>query len=75
VPYVCAVKSQSPERLRCVVIEMIQTIWRQKVGVSITLFRRSYQTTQSCKSCKAAVVNDLGKGGPPSGMDLRDECK
>jgi hypothetical protein len=33
------------------------------VEVSITLFRRSYQTAQSCKSCKAAVVNVLGKGG------------
>lgn len=31
--------------------------------VSVTLFRRSYQTAQCCKSCKAAVVNELGKGG------------
>ena len=42
---------------------MIQTDLVKLAEVSITLFRRSYQTAQSCKSCKVAVVNDLGKGG------------
>ena len=55
-------------------IQSLESATRDEV--SVTPYRRSYQTALRCKSCKAAVVNGQRKGSQnESGKSSRDECK
>ena len=71
--FVCAVKLKENSLTSC---NKDDTILKsaKRDEVSVTPYRRSYQTTLLCKSRKAAVVNGQRKGSQnESGKSSRDE--
>jgi len=72
---VCAVKLKNSSLTSCNKDDTIPKSAKRD-EVSVTLYRRSYQTALRCKSRKTAVVNGQRKGSEDeSGKTSRDECK